>query len=571
MRHLGDLASFHTRIIIPLDRLEQLLLLLSPVVLLALPALSCSMILTATLMTFALCSSQDLTWDTPSHSGLMSQFIQMKMAYKLASTYGRSLNIVESTSKHHENGLILNMCLIFDLPKSISCRSKELNEKIMSATQKNNEKHLSKKLLGSNETHLFYNNTLPLCGAKDLRDAFVRAVNIPFPLKFSTNYEPLISQLKQVLNWRNQPYTVVHWHRIDSGNKIGRDHTNKRRFLSRCTGDGKNDEVNCISASELIELVRMNTKNEFVYVSTNEEYNSMEISRLREAGFKTFPHSSMGKLTSLEVFILEVSLMLDAETFLTWGVSEIDDEVDHERRGRAMPHCIAKNIVREAVLDATWCGREAQGSNPAYSATGCDDDDDTNGDVAEGEQVLIAQMSEAPDPDKVLRDPVVMFAFLMFACMICVLGQCFHGGGGVGANGGCNSAHVFAMVMATSGSAAPRGSRGGRGRRDYTAMLSHAQRLWAEAYGDIGKELRPLAPAPFPADASPITGASTSLDGQSQAQCPAEGNGLRVLGLIEKKKLRWLDSTGENLTHVRIFVEHDEMACALEMEADERQ
>jgi hypothetical protein len=40
----------------------------------------------------------------------------------------------------------------------------------------------------------------------------------------------------------------------------------------------------------------------------------------------------MTGLSILDAFIVEVALMLDATTFLSFGVSEVNDLVDYERK-----------------------------------------------------------------------------------------------------------------------------------------------------------------------------------------------------------------------------------------------
>ena len=44
--------------------------------------------------------------------------------------------------------------------------------------------------------------------------------------------------------------------------------------------------------------------------------------------------------------------MLDASTYLGWGVSEVNDVIEHERRLLGKSHCVAKE---SAVTYPTWC------------------------------------------------------------------------------------------------------------------------------------------------------------------------------------------------------------------------
>lgn len=53
----------------------------------------------------------------------------------------------------------------------------------------------------------------------------------------------------------------------------------------------------------------------------------------------------------------QISIMLNASTFLAWGVSEVNDVIEHERMLRGKSYCSAKE---ETPKYPTWCWWHAQ-------------------------------------------------------------------------------------------------------------------------------------------------------------------------------------------------------------------
>lgn len=63
------------------------------------------------------------------------------------------------------------------------------------------------------------------------------------------------------------------------------------------------------------------------------------------------------RANSLVSFLVEVSLMLEADQFLAWGVSEVDDVVERERMRRNLSWCSAyPPPERDGPLQyPSWC------------------------------------------------------------------------------------------------------------------------------------------------------------------------------------------------------------------------
>ena len=175
-----------------------------------------------------------------------------------------------------------------------------------------------------------------------------RAVESNFPLQFTARYISLIQACIKAMQdkARGGSWTVVHWRR---GDQI------PRRCLTRV-----DRSVNCEGARALTTLIRNFSSDSVVYIATNEK-NSSTLSSLRRSGFSLFEDllADLNKnvkvaLSVVDVLVAEVSLMLVADTFLAWGVSEIDDVVQFERMKRGKPFCRGQMNI-SSIFELNWC------------------------------------------------------------------------------------------------------------------------------------------------------------------------------------------------------------------------
>lgn len=141
--------------------------------------------------------------------------------------------------------------------------------------------------------------------------------------------------------------TVVHWRRGD-------------QLTTRCLKDWKgfrDYSVNCGSPEQLIrdlkgEEARANTQ--AVFIATNEK-DKETLGKLKAAGYYLVSdllnkrrEEPMG---SLEEFIMEVLIMLDAKVLITYGISNVNDEIEYERMRRKKSYCFKK----EKISHRSWC------------------------------------------------------------------------------------------------------------------------------------------------------------------------------------------------------------------------
>ena len=377
-------------------------------------------------------------------SGIFSQFLKLKLLYKLALSLQRPLIILPISGIRHYKKQDIKLCNIFDLSAvvhhgTMMCRdtvpdrfrcggniSKIINmDKSFGhcyngginfnldyshshcnitnsdyCTTCNTSNSNSNGNVNGNSQHRYAQS---LCTSPpifiDYRftsdEATIRAVEIDLPLKFKeddilSNYvqifkETLLSKAV-VVNINQQQYNnplvarptdtdtnglevinknthielvVVHWRRDDQG--------------LRCK-KGLDRSVNCGSVFDFMNKINV-TLNEFdrsriqeskssgrgigsgshshlhigkrvIYVATNEKDKTL-LKILSKNGFQTFDGTNTAKISnsssnfnSYTPLTVEVQLMLDADLFLAWGASQIDDVIQYERRMRKKPYCV---------------------------------------------------------------------------------------------------------------------------------------------------------------------------------------------------------------------------------------
>jgi len=330
--------------------------------------------------------------------GLFSHYLQMKIYQFLSRIYNRLLVIPPIFSKHYGNAP-LSLCDVFVLPNNtLQCIKTPVSEKVLGCVSQ-----LSPKIFASEKPQVCYKGPLPLIyGATNRKESVLKAMNISRPLlRFNNNkYNPLIEAFKKaigvpVLNYNSdkdsngvkssssitssagqdemvaimaaaasknndEPYTAVHWRRGD-------------QLTSRCA-HSRDFSVNCGTAEELIKAIRAHSNDKLIYVATNEPESSPEHIRLRkEPGFKVFADGRAAVLEAgggvsssnnylnasipvVDVFVLEVALMVDATTFLGWGMTEVKDVIEFERMKQKKSFCVARDEKMVMLPEAkTWC------------------------------------------------------------------------------------------------------------------------------------------------------------------------------------------------------------------------
>lgn len=303
------------------------------------------------LFSFGACTERNgsvrLHWQ-PNSAGLFSQFLQLKLMVEQTSQLGLELVVAPTTSPHYGAAKI-NMCEIFEVPRGVTCAALPVHLRC--------EKNFRKVLNSTDPEGACYSGTISFNSHIRVRSNILRAVDLPFGLRFSLNYQSFLDKLYNALQKKAcimspstcensfSPFTVVHWRRGD-------------QLPGRCAKN-VDTSVNCANASALVQRVQEHSADPVVYVATNEPKHSHNYSELRRHGFLTYAdlasdNSEISNANLFQVLAGEVGLMLRATTFLGWGVSEINDVVEHERKAAGRTFCIGQQVPA-VETQHSWC------------------------------------------------------------------------------------------------------------------------------------------------------------------------------------------------------------------------
>lgn len=315
---------------------------------------------------YSKCNESVLIWQ-PNNEGLFSQYLQMHIMIHVTKNLNITfLNILDFKTAHFNK--YESLCDIFVVPNSVRCVSKlvatnqttcrETSLIIRQAYYYKNYAQLGQQREKILHRLNLYNNSVcydmitPFIGGQTRRDAILRSTSFFPTLKFHHEYTKDFRLYLHMLFSNvgsfyatGLNYTVVHWRRGD-------------QLASRCM-QGRDTSVNCLSVQELIGEVKRYTTDKVVYIATNDDSLTAEdLQNLRAAGFQLFNASRVSfSASSVSSFVLEVKLMLSATTFLGWGVSIINDIVEHERMRQGLTWCAT---VEPSVAYPTWCWLQAQ-------------------------------------------------------------------------------------------------------------------------------------------------------------------------------------------------------------------
>jgi hypothetical protein len=350
--------------------------------------------------------NRSLYW-IPNNSGVFSHYLQLKVILATPSFQRMNIIIAPTLSKSHYGDDYIDMCSIFQLPSHIKCspvpHGMQCYDKLPRNWSANMDHPLDLHHYHPPHSHQHhYHECLCYKGSitfdrSDVtaRDIVLRAVDSDvLSLSFSDRSMQLMHRFRSTLlklgHSRNRYgngsnvtvnssrsdddlYTVVHWRRGDQLN------TRCKKMLDI--------SVNCQDAYHLIDRVSKSIVHNpshnissIIYIATNEPQGSSAMETLRRHGYLTYQDIMMMDmdmdmemmnnkqhlspinrdyrdeyLSVFDVLVVETLLMIDADVFLAWGISEINDIVEYERRAVNKTHCIDQSIPPDTKL-GTWCG-----------------------------------------------------------------------------------------------------------------------------------------------------------------------------------------------------------------------
>lgn len=152
-------------------------------------------------------------------------------------------------------------------------------------------------------------------------------------INFTEHYQQMFLAAKKRLGLEEgQNYTVAHWRRKD-------------QLTIRCVNNNQDSGINCGSVDELIWAVKKASNYTSIYIATNEEREE-QLLELSKSGFLLFRNTNMlsssnsdtstssAFVNSVDIFVIELQLMIDASQYLHWGHSEVNVLVNTARKQR---------------------------------------------------------------------------------------------------------------------------------------------------------------------------------------------------------------------------------------------
>jgi hypothetical protein len=265
--------------------------------------------------------------------GLIGHLRQLYDIWLASRESNRSIHMVGFHSEHNQDASTLHICDIFVLTSDIVCIP-NTKEEIYNSSQCVRPINPDQQVRNPGEVNISTINFATiecLTGFYRLFRTgispetflpFVRSEFIKYPY-FTDKYLDLHRKALLSLNLMNEDYWVVHWRRGDE-------------LTRRCVyGSGFNDEAsNCEDEKKLTETIHDNMMKHTnhttlkVYLATNEQ-NPSRLQYLRNQNYlllSNFTDDWKGKintLTSLDVFVVELTLMCNTKYFMAWGVSTI--------------------------------------------------------------------------------------------------------------------------------------------------------------------------------------------------------------------------------------------------------
>jgi hypothetical protein len=276
----------------------------------------------------------------PNGEGLIAHLAHLQELWWSAVIVNSSIWMTGYYSGHYRDVDTVVMCDIFLLPKEISCIYLD-GESIMSnytCYQTGSETRHEEEDDGNDDGEgkvvvqrsqdinfskiscLYAGFHLP--GSEiSKRQALVKRNFMSYPY-FTKKYLDMLRIVKDALDLTDtQGYWAVHWRRGD-------------QVPTRCK-DGKDKSVNC--GDEMTFLAHMNrniekyrTKGSKIYLATNEQDPDL-LNYFEENGILTSKDiidvfngiEEPIELSSLDLFVIELTLMCDAKYFMAWGPSSI--------------------------------------------------------------------------------------------------------------------------------------------------------------------------------------------------------------------------------------------------------
>lgn len=289
---------------------------------------------------------------SPTKVGLLQNFLNLKYVYQIARYLQKTVVINDTRSS-------VVFCDVFEFPEStISC-GKAPNEPciqhpnlvniLISPTEDIISRYLDTFRIDYVSLTLqciflsIPNGSVCIRGPLYLekigksREHIVRALNNKLQLKLSGHSDQLLAKFKQALGIKKgQNFTVVNWNK---GLEFGA-------------------MFNSMRISQLVAKVKESTSDAVVYVITSQNKPNSDNADFSSLGFRTFHNVGNGHffyLSDVQIFELEISLALQASTYLDWSISAAHDLIESLRKRAGKTHCINQLPYCKMSVDLKVC------------------------------------------------------------------------------------------------------------------------------------------------------------------------------------------------------------------------
>jgi hypothetical protein len=331
-------------------------------------------------------------WWIGSQEGISMQMYNLDLLYGLSLEKIFDIKVVPfHNKKHYPDMDNIELCTVFAFPQSITCPTTVNLNRTALAVQHDcavlRRPHTDLKTpLPAQERWYFVPRTYNLephypisYDTSDVLDAFPWGQDgscfigspaylfdsVPFsaaatkrsldqsrelPIVFTPYYVKLLEKALSNLGWKGSKFAAAHWRRGDQ--LIMRCAPNDSRKGAGANGlvSVLDSSVNCAPVGEFVETFlrdccRSSSKDVGtgafnLYVATNEKKPAVvrRLKQLSNGNIKVFSDLGFGSsLSSLDRFVVEVLLMIHADSFHRYGVSAVHILVDRARAQRELP------------------------------------------------------------------------------------------------------------------------------------------------------------------------------------------------------------------------------------------
>lgn len=290
-----------------------------------------------------------------TREGLSSRFGQIERIHSNALLHNRTLTVVDNACVHYKDlTKPISLCEVFVFPTTINCIADSVesvvsNQKCTMPYLNSNNSEDHKWLLkpsnfgldtfqNMDKKHPFQWNSTKCSLLYGYYFPLVRPEVNTLKVVFQQRYVNLFQSAWRNLQTHNRSsnvnatlsnLVVFHWRRGDQADRCNRH---------------QDTSVNCETVDKFLIQVNESCSSiggcasKLVYISTNEN-NPSNIRALRKRGFKTSQDIKKGKLmnvNSLELFTVELQLMIAAQHFFSWGTTGVRFFVSTARLQRSV-------------------------------------------------------------------------------------------------------------------------------------------------------------------------------------------------------------------------------------------